>query len=96
MSKTGLTLAGLYLALIATCFAFAFSADGDPKGRFVFLQLPIAPQLTAAQVLGLKSDMGWISAYALIAVPTLALLYALGDLLGRGLAALTRQRGPAR
>lgn len=55
MSKTGLALAALYLALIAICLGFAFGGDGDPKGRFVFLQLPIAPRLAPLQALGLSA-----------------------------------------
>jgi hypothetical protein len=71
----------LYASAIVICLAMAFGADGDPKGRFVFLQLPIVLQGTVLSALGLGSllsGMSWGAAYATLAIPTFALLYLLG------------------
>jgi hypothetical protein len=56
------------------------------KGRFVFLQLPIALQSAALQALGLSrhlQGLGWLGAYLVLGLPTLAILYLAGRLLDR-------------
>lgn len=85
LCKTGLVLAGLYVAIIIACFVVAYSAGGDPKGRFVFLQLPLAFQMAGLDALGLRYwlyGLGWVEAYLWIGLPTLVLFYAAGCGLG--------------
>lgn len=79
--KTGWVLAGLYLAIVMACLVAALTADFDPKSRFVLLQLPLAFQLAGLDALGLLKALprlDWFSAYLLIGLPTLALLYVIG------------------
>ena len=59
----------------------AYSADGDYKGEFVFLQLPIVFQMAGLDALGLSHflrDISWTGAYFLIGIPTFMFLYFLG------------------
>jgi hypothetical protein len=62
---------------------YGFVSD-DSKGWFVFLQLPLAPQIELLTQLGLSpalSELGWVGSYLLIGAPTLAALYVAGWLL---------------
>lgn len=80
-SWTGIVFAALYLAIVILCVAGALSADGDDKGRFVLLQLPLAPQLALLHELNLDRllrDLSWVGGYLLIGLPTLALFYFAG------------------
>ncbi|MBD3817047.1 MAG: hypothetical protein IE913_11505 [Halothiobacillus sp.] len=80
-----MVLAGLYVAIIIACFVGASSAGGDTKGRFVFLQLPLALQMVGLHALGLRHwlhELGWVEAYLWIGLPTLVLFYAAGCGLG--------------
>lgn len=82
MSRIGLALCVAYVAVAASCVAIAFSAD-DAKGKFVFLQLPIAMQAALLQSIGLGpllESLSWPAAYALLGVPAVALLYFVGAL----------------
>jgi hypothetical protein len=86
MSRVGLFFCAIYATAICICLALAFSAGGDLKGQFVFLQLPIALQGGALQFLGLGSllaNLSWVAAYAVIAIPTFGLLYFTGWFLQR-------------
>ena len=68
------------------CVVAAFGATGDPKGNFVLLQLPIALQgslLQSVRLAPLLSRLDWVTAYALLALPTVIALYACGALLGK-------------
>ncbi|RYX80075.1 hypothetical protein EON83_30175 [bacterium] len=70
--------------------AVSLSAQGDPKGSFVFLQLPIALQGALLQALGLGeflASLSWVSAYIVIGIPTMIFLYVIGRFLGRFLSA---------
>lgn len=81
MSKAGLSLCFVYLAITALCVFASLTASGDPKGGFVLLQLPLVLQLAAIDGLGLGSaltNLPWVAAYLLIGLPTLALLYGVG------------------
>lgn len=83
MNRLGLALCALYGTIIAVCVALAITAGDDPKGRFVFLQLPIAPQAAALDALGLGwliERLTWGTAYLVLATPTLAMLYLAGRL----------------
>lgn len=89
MSRLGLVLCAIYAAIILVCVAISLSADGDPKGQFVFMQLPIAMQAGLVQTLGFGSalaSLSWPAAYALLGLPVFALLYGVGWLLSRALA----------
>lgn len=80
INRTGLVFCALYVVATCTCFALAFSS-GDFKGRFVFLQLPIALQLSVLSSLGLGpllTNLSWVAAYVVIAIPTFGLLYFSG------------------
>jgi hypothetical protein len=85
-SRLGACLASLYLLPSAICVGIALGATTDPKGNFVFLQLPIALQLALLDGMGLGpllSGLGWASAYLLIAVPTAMMLYLLGSVVAK-------------
>jgi hypothetical protein len=74
-------LSGAYAVVAFACIAFALWPGVDAKGRFVFLQLPIALQGGLLQELGLApylEKLGWVEAYVLLALPTVALLYFIG------------------
>jgi hypothetical protein len=80
-SWTGIVFAALYLAVVILCIAGALSADGDDKGRFILLQLPLALQLALLHDLNLDrllGDLSWTGGYLLIGLPTLALFYFVG------------------
>ena len=85
-SRFGAFLASLFLLPTAICVGIAFGATADPKSKFVFLQLPIALQLALLDGIGLQpllSDLGWVSAYLLVVVPTALVLYMLGSVVGK-------------
>ncbi|SDH35019.1 MULTISPECIES: hypothetical protein [unclassified Duganella] len=88
MSKTGLWLCTVYVLLTAACVIYAFSLD-EAKGRYVFLQLPVALQAALADALGMSGwliTMSWPIAYLVLASPVLLLLYGAGilrDYLGK-------------
>ena len=85
MSRIGIILCTIYAAIIAVCLALAFSAD-DHKGQYVFMQLPIALQMSGLDALGLLPllrKVSWIGAYLLLALPSFMFLYLLGWLIDR-------------
>jgi len=80
VSRVGIAFCVPYAIVIAACVAMSFGT-GDPKGGFVFLQLPIALQGGLLQAIGfgpLLSSLSWVPAYLLLALPTFAALYWLG------------------
>jgi hypothetical protein len=81
MSRIGKILCLIYALIIIACFAGAYSAEGDFKGQYVFLQLPIAIQMAGINAIGLSSklqNLSWVGAYALLGLPTFLLLYFVG------------------
>lgn len=81
LNRLGLSLCVVYLALALISVLAALSADGDPKGHFVPLQLPIALQLAVVELLGLAIYMREWSfpvAYSVFVPVTCILLYASG------------------
>lgn len=84
MSKFSLAFCLTYLLAILTCLGFAMTADSDPKGQFVFAQIPIALQGSLAIGLGFGpalARLSWPEAYLYLAGPTFVLLYAAGWLI---------------
>jgi len=80
-NRLGLSLCAIYLALTLILVLAALSADGDPKGHFVLLQLPIALQLAVVDLLGLTNHMREWSfpvAYSVFVPATCIALYASG------------------
>lgn len=81
MSRIGTTLCLIYALIIIVCFAFAYSADGDFKGQYVFLQLPIVLQMAGIDAIGLSpklQNLSWVGAYGLLGLPTFLFLYFVG------------------
>lgn len=99
LSKTGMILCVLYAAIIALCWVLAFSAGIDAKGKFVFLQLPLALQMAGLYELGARSWLMGLSlpkAYLWIGLPTFIALYGLGWGLGGAGRWLITHRFPSR
>ena len=85
MSRSGLVLCLTYVAFTIWCIASALLSS-DVKSRFVLLQLPIAAQGALLDAIGLGQllhSLTWLSAYALLALPTAVLLYVFGKQAGR-------------
>ncbi len=89
MSRTGIAFCIFYMAIAAVFISAADDAGGDHKGRFVALQLPLALQMDALELVGLRdwfSGTSWVQAYIRIGSLTLLVLY----LAGWGLSRLVR------
>ena len=81
LNRIGIIFCVVYALIILICFVMAYSATGDHKGEFVFLQLPIVFQMAALNSLGLSTflrGISWIGLYLLIGIPTFLFLYFLG------------------
>lgn len=95
MSRIGIILCLIYAVLIVICLAIAYSVDGDFKGQYVILQLPLVLQMTVVHGLGLSAkfqNVSWVGAYAILAPPTFVLLYLLGWAIdGRGSSSSLKQ-----
>ena len=88
LSKVGIGLCVVYLAATAGCVFSPLGAEGDPKGQFVLLPLPIALQLGALDAIGFRPVLGqwsWAGAYTLVVPPSLAGWYGVGWLFARAL-----------
>jgi hypothetical protein len=84
MSRLGIVFCQIYAFIIALCFVIALSNEGDPKGKYVLLSVPIALQQTGLRELNIVIPRGkfyWLEAYALIGLPTFLLLYFVGKLI---------------
>lgn len=84
MSKFGLALCLTYLLAILVCLGFALTTYGDPKGQFVFAQVPIVLQGSLATALGFGpalAGLSWSEAYLYLAGPAFVLLYVVGWLI---------------
>ncbi len=85
-SKTGAALVLCYVFITIACITTSLNAQSDSKGSFALLQLPIALQGALLHALGLGdflTSLGWVSAYIVLGVPTIILLYIIGRFLGR-------------
>ena len=83
LSKTGLILGGLYLAVILTCVIGAQFIT-DPKGKFIVLQIPVVlPHglLLKLGATGLLQGLSWPALYFVLGTPMWLLLVLLGNLM---------------
>jgi len=82
MSKMGMIFCLIYMLIIILCCSLALWADGDPKGQFVLLQIPLVlfAQLDILRKIGLDTLLlnSWFVGYLVIVPPTFALLYCFG------------------
>lgn len=86
MSRIGKILCLIYALIIIGCFAVAYSADGDFKGQYVLLQLPLALQMAGINAIGLSpqlQNLSWVGAYVLLGLPTFLFLYFVGWVIDR-------------
>ena len=82
-SRTGLILGILYIVIILTCVIWAQFIT-DPKGKYIILQLPVVLQhglLLTFNSTHLLHNMPWVVVYLVLAVPMLALLIFLGNVI---------------
>ena len=84
LSKLGLVLSGVYVALAAILFLYGYSLI-DNKSRYVFMQLSVWPVIGLMHVIGLDSVLhsGWINNFPMMFVLNLALVYGIGWALGK-------------
>lgn len=85
-SKTGAALVLVYAVITVGCFIASFVTQGDPKGSFVLLQLPITLQIGPFQALGqgkFVASLGWVASYVIFGIPTIFGLYFVGNMIGR-------------
>jgi hypothetical protein len=95
LSKLGLGLCVVYLAIVCICVYGANTGGEDSKGAYVLLQLPLALQMAALDAIGLRglySGLSWVAAYLLFVPLTLIFLYSVGSALGK-VFALVRKAG---
>ncbi len=81
MSRLGIIFCSIYALIIVVCFAFAFLAGFDFKGRFIFLELPLTAQIAIIDAIGLSSqlqNLSWVGAYIILGLPTFVVLYFIG------------------
>lgn len=85
-SKAGAALSLAYAVITVGCIVASLVIQGDAKGRFVILQLPIAFQIGPFQALGLGeylASLGWVASYLIFGIPTIFGLYFAGSTIGR-------------
>ncbi len=73
----------IYAFIIAICIVISLLKDGDSKGKFVLMSVPISLQQAALRELNIVTPRGqlyWLKAYILIGLPTFMLLYFVGKL----------------
>ncbi|MCD0246738.1 hypothetical protein JWH11_20025 [Xanthomonas melonis] len=96
-SVFGVALCVLYAMPMSLCLWIAQQADGDDKGRFVMLQLPLTPQLALLDAIGADAwlrGLSWLTSYLVLVPPFLVVLYLLGSLVQAWIArALPRFHG---
>ena len=76
-SKIGLILVLAYFLITAICLVMFFSTN-DPKGRYMFLHLPIVLQMAMVSTLGLDEPLrsiNWFCAYIIFWLPAIIFLY---------------------
>lgn len=85
VSITGLGLSGFYLSLSIVLLVYGSFIVDDPKGSFVFKQLPIAIPIGMISAIGLASfleKLSWFWAYFLLLPPVSLCMYGIGWLFG--------------
>jgi hypothetical protein len=79
LNKVGFTLCVIYLLMTLFLVWSAYSTNGDVKGQFVLLQLPIALPLMLLDVLGVSGlNWSWYVGYAIFIPLMLFVLYYVG------------------
>lgn len=94
MSRLGVSCSLLYVLPMVVCIAAGLCSD-DPKSRYVWLQIPVALQMSILQSLGLVEHLAgisWAGLYAIAGLPVVAGLYAIGFGVARLSAKSGRQR----
>jgi hypothetical protein len=85
-SQCGRTLCALYAALACSCVLVSLLQDDGSKGRFVFMQLAVLPQVLLSYRIGADS---WLSrlqpvvCMVLLFIAGLVALYGTGSVIGR-------------
>ena len=85
LSRTGLALCAIYISASVAIWTYANMIAGDPKGTFVLMQIPIVFAHAAAWKLGLLPLMDTLPdlmVWALLFLPTLAVIYGIGWVAG--------------
>lgn len=88
-SRIGVGLCAAYLIVVVLCVLAGLLVSNDPKGRFVFFQLPIAVQGGLLQEVGHGASLehlSWPLAYLLLGGGTLIALYLVGAAIDRRVA----------
>jgi hypothetical protein len=83
LSKTGLILGRLYLAVILAC-GIGAQFITDPKGKFIVLQIPVVlPHglLLALDATEFLNGLSWPAVYFVLGTPMWLLLVLLGNLM---------------
>ena len=79
LNKLGFALCAIYLLMTILLLWSAYSTNGDVKGQFVLLQLPIALPLMLLDFLGVSGlNWSWYVAYAVFIPLILLVLYYVG------------------
>ena len=81
VSRLGVVFCLIYLVPTIVCVVTAL-ASGDPKSRFVLLQLPIGRQMRLLHWMGFNSEsfygLSWPVLYLLLGTPIVVVLYCIG------------------
>jgi hypothetical protein len=79
LNKLGFALCVMYLLMSLFLVWSAYSTNGDVKGQFVLLQLPIALPLMLLNALGVSGlNWSWFVGYAIFIPLILFVLYYVG------------------
>jgi hypothetical protein len=79
LNKLGLALCAMYVLMAVFLLWSAYSTNGDVKGQFVLLQLPIALPLMLLDALGVSGlNWPWSVGYAIFIPLMLFVLYFIG------------------
>lgn len=84
ISRIGIAFALTYVVAAIGCVLLGYFST-DPKGSFVFLQLPLLPLTAVFYAFGqgtLLHGLTFPQAYAIFGLPTIVMCYAIGHGLG--------------
>lgn len=83
ITKTALALCCLYL-IVSFCFVIWAQFVSDPKGKYIFLQMPVVLQhglLLAFDTTRILKNMSWVEIYLVLGLPMLGFLVLVGSLI---------------